>query len=412
MTTTISSRLLLLSSVLLLAACGEKNTFAPPPPTPVGVQPPVVRDQQTYTEHSGRIEALQIVDLRARVKGILKTVSPDFHPGMKVAAGTLLFEIDDVPYIAARDTARAALAKAKADLRIANITLDRRTKAGQAVSEIEKEAAQADVDAAAALVMAAEADLTNAEENLSYCKISAPIAGRISELQVDQFNLVGNNEATLLCTIVQDDSMHVYFEINERVSIRLLNRRKGFEDDNSTPPKATLTLADGSPYEHEAQIELADNRIDPATGTLRVRAVVPNPDGKLADGLFVRVKVPRPETNTNAILVPTIALQQDLGGYFALTVDENNKVVRKNVNLGDRVGRFRIITSGLTGEESIITDGLQRVREGASVAPSPAPPVDPPPVGDTPPPAAGTPADAGNTGDTAAPAPTPGPTAE
>jgi RND family efflux transporter MFP subunit len=213
-----------------------------------------------------------------------------------------------------------------------------------------------------------------ADANFKYCEISAPITGRISELIVDPHNLVGDNEATLLCTIIDESQMRVYFEADERRSLEFLRRRKGYEDANQTPPKATLSLADGTVYEQEAQIELADNRLDKDTGTLLIRATVPNPNRKLADGLFVRVKVPRPQINEGAILISETAIQEDIGGKFVLTVGDDNKVVRKNIELTpDRIEGLRIVDSGLTGTEKIIVSGIQRVREGMPVAPSEVP---------------------------------------
>ncbi|MGE9267403.1 MAG: efflux RND transporter periplasmic adaptor subunit [Verrucomicrobiales bacterium] len=358
-----------LCGLFLLSCDSPKNTFVAPPPTPVGVTRPVVREQQTYAEFPGRIEALSSVEVRARVRGILETINPEIVPGSQVEKGTLLAEIDDAPYVAARDAAKADLAKAKANMNIAEVTLKRRQSAGQAVSTIEVEAARAELEAAKATVLAAEASLANAEDTLGYCRITAPISGRISELQPDQFELVGNNEATLLYTIVDDQSMHVYFEANERAAIEFLRRRSEIERNKETPPKALLSLADGSQYPHEAQIEITNNVLDPDTGTLLIRAVVPNPEGMLADGLFVHVSVPK-EIAGPSILVPKSAIQQDLAGFFLLCADENNAVVRKNVTLGDSVGELRIVTSGLEGTEKVITSGLQRVREGMSVSPT------------------------------------------
>ncbi|NWK55510.1 efflux RND transporter periplasmic adaptor subunit [Verrucomicrobiaceae bacterium N1E253] len=361
----------------LFLSCGEKNTFAPPPPTPVGVQTPIVRDQMTYFEFPGHLEALQTVELRARVKGILNTVSPDFKPGHRIKEGTVVFGIDDIPYQAALKAAEGNLAKAKADLDIAEITLQRRQTAAEAISKIQIDAAKADVDAANALVKSAEASVIDAKETLSWCKITAPISGRISELEVDQFNLVGNNEATLLSTIVQDDTLRVYFDINERMALLYLKDRKAMQANQPGSTQVTLTLANGTPYEHPATIDYADNKLDADTGTIRIRAIVPNPEEKLADGLFVKVKVPSPASSKDSVLIPAIAIQQDLGGHFALIVDKDNKVVRKNLTLGDSVNRLRIIKEGLTGKEKVIVQGLQRVREGIVVDPSPMPPAEP-----------------------------------
>lgn len=370
-------RALLLCALPLLPlsfnSCGEKNEFAPPPPTPVGVQAPIIRDQMTYFEFPGHLEAMQTVELRARVKGILKTVSPDFKPGRRIKEGTVVFGIDDATYRAAHEATTASLAKANADLEIAQITLQRRITAQEAISKIQIDAARADVKAAEALVKSAQASVDDATETLSWCKITAPISGRISELQVDQFNLVGNNEATLLSTIVQDDTLRVYFDINERMALNFLRDRKAMQNKESASTTVTLTLADGTAYEHPAEIDYSDNNLDADTGTVRVRAIVPNPEEKLADGLYVKVKVPSPAPSKDSILIPAIAIQQDLGGHFALIVDADNKVVRKNLTLGDSVKRLRIIKEGLTGKEKIIVQGIQRVREGMTVEPKPVP---------------------------------------
>lgn len=360
-------RAIFLCSLTILASCGEKNTFAPPPPTPVGVQIPIVRDQVTYFEFPGHLEAMQTVELRARVKGILKTVSPDFKPGHQIKKGTVLFEIDNIPYQAALKAAEGNLLKAKADLDIAEITLTRRNTAAEAISKIQIDAAKADVDVAKALVQSAEAQVIDAKETLSWCTITAPISGRISELLVDQYNLVGNNEATLLSTIVEDDTLRVYFDINERMALNFLDRRKAIRNNPKDQVKVTLTLADGTAYKHPALIQFADNKLDADTGTIRVRAHVPNPDGQLADGLYVKVKVPSPAPSKDSILIPAIAIQQDLGGHFVFIVNAENKVERINITIGDQVERLRIVKTGLTGQEKIIVEGLQRVREGASV---------------------------------------------
>ncbi len=363
--------LIALPAVLLLAACGDKNEFAAPPAMPVGIEKPVVREEQIYSEFTGRIEALATVQVRARVNGLLEKTSDDFTPGDIVEKGTLLFQIQKAPYIAQRDAAKAAHDQAKANEALAKLTSEKMNSAGQGVSDIQKKQAEFDYQAAMARSAAAKAELDNAILNLGYCDIVAPITGRISEVQVSESNLVGSGEATLLCTIVDDSSMHVYFEADERRALEFLRRRKQYEDTDQVPPSAKLTLADGEAYEHEAQIELADNRLDAETGTLMVRALVPNPEGKLADGLFTRIKVPKPDDKGERVLVPGIAVQQDMSGFFVLVVDKDSTVARKAVTPGQRNGALRIV-DGLTGDEQVITKGFQRVREGAPVKPIPA----------------------------------------
>lgn len=364
---------LLLCTLPFIASCGKKNEFASPPPMPVGVQSPVIRDQPTFFEFPGHLQAMQTIRLSARVKGILKTISPDFKAGRKVKQGVVLFEIDDVQYRAAFNAAEASLAKAQADLNLAKITLERRKTASEAIAKIQIDTAQSDVDAAHAIVKSAEATVTQAKDTLSWCKITAPISGRISELEVDQFNLVGNNEDTELCTMVNDDSLRVYFDINERAALHLLKARKSATEAKADSILVTLTLANGRVYPHPAAIDYADVQISQQTGTVRLRAIVQNPDGELASGLYVKVKLPSPNPGKDSILIPSIAIQRDLGGNFVFVVTPENKVLRINIQLGDRVDRLRIVKSGLTGEEKIITQGFQRIREGMTVAPQPVP---------------------------------------
>ena len=362
---------LALCALPCISSCGKKNEFAQPPATEVGVQAPIIRDQATFFEFPGHLEAMQTIQLRARVKGILKTISPDFKAGRVVKKGTVLFEIDDVQYRAALNAAEGSLAKAKADLDLAEITLERRETASEAIAKIQIDVAKADVDAAKAIVKSAEASVTQAKDTLSWCTITAPISGRISELEVDQFNLVGTNGETDLCTMVNDDSLRVYFDINERAALHFLKNRKSEDEAKTDPVLVTLTLANGNAYPHPAAIDYADVQVSQETGTVRLRAIVQNPDEKLAAGLYVKVKLPNPNPGTNSILIPSIAIQRDLGGSFVLTVTPENKVLRVNIKLGDRVDRLRIVKSGLTGKEKIITQGFQRVREGMAVTPQP-----------------------------------------
>ncbi len=358
---------------VLSLSCGKKNEFAPPPPMPVGVQSPIIRDQPTFFEFPGHLEARRTVVLAARVKGILKTISPDFVAGRKVKAGTVLFKIDDTQYRAAFEAAKAQLIKAKADLNIAEITLKRRETAAEAISKIQIDTAKANVKVAKALVKQAEANLTEAQNTLSWCQIKAPFTGRISELKVDQFNLVGNDGATELCTMVDDSTLRVYFDVSERAILQHLKKRKSEHEQKSNPTLATLTLADGTVYPEPATIDYADVQVNKQTGTVRVRAIVPNKDESLIAGLYVTVKLTSPDPGKNSILIPSIAVQRDLGGDFVLVVTPDNTVQRVNITLGQRIDRLRIVKEGLTGKEKIIVQGFQRVREGAKVTPKPVP---------------------------------------
>jgi RND family efflux transporter MFP subunit len=359
---------------LLLAACGPKNTFVEPPPpgvTVVTVQP---EDITTYEEFPGKTEAVQSVEIRARVTGFLRSV--DFEPGVAVKKGQLLFTIEPEQFEAAVAVAKGNLAKATADYDIAKANRMRREQAlkTKAVAELDVLKAKADEDAAAATIQVAEANLTDAEINLSYTKIVSPIEGITSRNMVTIGNLVGGSDATLLTTVVDDDPLYAYFELSERQILPFLNRRKDLADTGrmkrgEVPVK--LKLANGTLYGTEGRLDFLDNRLDPETGTMRARAVFANPNAEVAEGLYVAIMIP--DEVKGAILVPREAIQRDLAGRFVLTVDKDNVVVRQIVEPGAVVG-YRQIVTGLEAGQRVIVRGLQRAREGIDVTPEEATP--------------------------------------
>ncbi len=359
---------------LFLGGCGPKNTFVEPPPPAVTVTTVQPEDVTTYTEYPGKTEAQKSVEIRARVKGFLQSV--EFSPGAKVAKGQLLFTIEPEPFEAAVAAAKAAVSKATADFEIATANLERREKAlkSNAVAELDVIKARADKDVAAAAIETAKANLADAEINLSYTKITSPIEGVASRNLVDVGNLVGGTEPTLLTTVVDDDPVYAYFELSERAILPFLGLRKEMDEPGEKPKKQTqvkLKLATGAFYDKQGEIDFIDNRLDPETGTIRVRAVFPNSNATIAEGLFVAVMIP--EEADNAILVPREAIQRDLAGRFVLTVDKDNVVVRQLVETGAVVG-YRQIVTGLEPGQRVIVRGLQRAREGIKVAPQEATP--------------------------------------
>jgi RND family efflux transporter MFP subunit len=359
--------------VALLAGCGEKNTFVAPPPPKVTVQSPIKRDQIIFLEFPGSIEAELVSKVEARVSGFLEKVH--FNPGDEVKEGDLLFEIEDIAYAAGKEAADADLAKATADAGIKETTLARLRQAGTGVAKIEVDVAAAELKAAKADVMVAEAALQQAENDLSYTQVHVQpgVTGRISESLVDLGNVVGRPDSTLLATIVKDDRMFVYFDVDERKAINLLGGKadsKNSGRDDRDPIEIQITLAgETDPYPDKASVDFYGNRLDPATGTLRIRCVIPNPDRRLADGLFAKVGVPT--VRKDAILVPAVALQRDLAGFYVVTVGEDSKATRKNVEVGEFIiekdAQLRVIKSGLDGTERVIVIGLQRARDGATV---------------------------------------------
>jgi len=354
-----------------LGACEpSSNEFAPPPPPRVTVATPVMEDVTDTIEAPARAEAQATVEIRARVSGYLEEAA--FEAGAVVERGALLFQIEREPYIAKRDAVAAQVARLEASLALAETRLTRAERAFErdAVSDIEIIQARAERDQAAAEVAAAEADLAAAELELSYTTITAPMKGRLSRSLVDEGNLVGAGEKTLLTTMVDDGVIEVYFDVDERQLLRLLERQGGRRDRVRDSVRARIVLADGSAYPLEGLVDFGDNRINPQTGTLRVRAIVENPRGSLVDGMFCRVFVP--VRTRRAMTIPEAAVSRDASGSFALVVGAGDVVERRRVSLGRRSGDRIVVLDGLSSEERIVVAGVQRARDGLPVSPTPA----------------------------------------
>ena len=349
-----------------LASCGPENTYQEPPPPQVTVAPPEVREVTTYDSFVGRAEAVETIEIRARVKGFLETI--EFAPSDLVEAGSTLFTIEKAPFQAARDAADAQLkvAIANKDLQEATYLRTKDSFDKGAASEIELLEVTAKRDAADAEVGVARAALDAAEIDLGYTTITTPVTGRVSRDLVNLGNLVGADGSTLLTTVVVDDPIHVYFNVDERSLLRYLELRPREERGRDRQP-VSFELLDGREYESTGHVDFGENRVDPNTGTIEIRAEVPNPAGQLFPGLFMRVKVPR--TTEEAMLVPETSLQRDLTGPYLLVVNAENVVARRDVTLGDKTGRQRIIAEGLEVDERVIVNGLQRARPGLTVAP-------------------------------------------
>lgn len=360
---------------LLLAGCGKQNKFDPPPPAPVTVATPEVRDVTVYKTFPGTLEAVASVEVRARVKGVLEEVH--FKDGQLVKQGDPLFLIEQAPFKAKLQAAQARFAEAGASRKLAIATLGRieQAAASNAVSKSEVDIARAEEATAQAAVALAEADVEDAKINLSYTEIKAQISGRASRAMIDAGNLVDGGQGTLLTTIVDDSRIHAVFEIPERDLLPYLERRPQPGGDPKVNLRRKLEprleLSDGTIYGPTGKIDFFENQADPGSRTIQVRAEFPNPKGQLAAGLFARIGIPEPVEK--AVLVPSLAIQRDLGGEFVWVVGEGDVVSRRGVEAGASVGAERIITEGLEGTERIIVAGLQRAREGAKVTPQSAP---------------------------------------
>jgi RND family efflux transporter MFP subunit len=379
----------LLASCLLASACGSNETVVAPPAPEVSVSQPVTQPVQDALEFTGRTSAVDNVELRARVTGYITKVA--FTDGALVNAGDLLFEIDPREYEAAVLRAEGQVQRLRAQLARAESEVARNTalRPSGAASARELEKAIADRGAAEGELKTTQAQLELAKLDLEFTKVTAPVSGRASRAEITQGNLVvvGPTGGPLLTTIVSLDPMYVDFNADERAVLRL---RKGAiaRDGTATPENlrdvnlpVSIALGDESGFPHQGKIDFIDNQVDPSTGTMRVRAVVPNADRLLAPGLFVRVRVPVSDAKP-AVLVVDRAIGTDQDRKYVLVVNDKNVVEYRPVKLGGLHDGLRAVAEGIGASDWVIVNGLQRARPGTTVTPqkvsmqpgAPAPP--------------------------------------
>ncbi|MFH1117776.1 MAG: efflux RND transporter periplasmic adaptor subunit [Pseudomonadota bacterium] len=358
-----------LASVAILG-CSEKARVPEPPPPEVIVARPLKKNVMESLEFPGTTAALEFVEIRARVEGWLKSVN--FEPGARVEKGDLLFLIDPKPYQAQVDQDEASVRGREADLNLkkANLRRAQQLLSSGSISQLQYDVQSAEDVVADSQVGIARAGLEKAKLDLSYTRVTAPITGRVSRNYVDVGNLVGAKDKTLLTEIVNDDSVYVYFDVSERDLLMLMRRWPRIQTetpaDREKPP-AYLQLADESGYPHQGKIDFSEPRVDPSTGTLRVRAVFPNEKKLLLPGLFGRVRVPLVEKE--ALLVPELAVGVAQAGRYVLVVNKDNIVEQRLVETGRLEGTLRVIEKGLKTDEWVVVNAIQRARPGAKVTP-------------------------------------------
>lgn len=354
----------------LLAACDgddAQQTAATAEPPAVSVIAVETTPVTATFEQVGRTKAAQEVDVRARVSGIL--LQRTFEEGGVVTANQQLFQIDPAEFEAARKAAAAAVARARATLTEAQQSLTRArelVKRGN-ISQANVDKAVAAEAQAKADLAARQADLERAELDLSYTIIETPIEGRASAAKVDVGNLIGPDSG-VLTTIVDSDPIQVVFAVTER---GLLSYREQQQAGNAQDWVPRLRLANGAMFDQTGTIAFIDNRVDPRTGTVEIRADFPNPTGLVVPGQYVTVVLSSSESR-NEIVVPQAAVQQNQVGAFLLVVGADNKVEARPVTLGQRDGTGIVVSEGLQPGETVIVDGLQKARAGAMVRPVPA----------------------------------------
>lgn len=352
-------------SVLLLHAAAFAQTPKAPLPA-VTVAAIETEDVAQNVEFVGRIEAIQQVDVRARVQGFLEKVA--FTEGRDVKTDDLLFEIERDQYEAALLQANAQQASAEANLHVAQLTVDRRQELynRQSGTRADLDQAIATRDVAAAAVDSAKAAVRAAELNLSYTRITSPIAGRIGRTNLTKGNVVGP-ESGALARVVQIDPIRVVFSISERDFINAIQQERGAAVEQVKAGFVpTLRLPNGAIYPEKGRLDFVSNEADPATGTLPVRASFANPDGVLMPGGTVSVRI-RPAESRRMAMVPIQAVQENRQGRFVLVVGSDGRVEQRPIKATQQVGQYFAVEDGLRAGESVIVEGLQKVRPGAQV---------------------------------------------
>lgn len=353
---------------MVVAGCDtQAQDQTQPPPPDVGVAAVLSEQVQDWNDATGRIAAIESVELRPRVSGYVQRVA--YAEGDEVKQGDLLFVIDPRPYRAALQRAEAELARARADAQLATT---RHTRAQQlidasAISRDDFEARSAGRAEAEAAVRGAQAAVETARLDLAFTEVRAPVAGRAGRAMLTTGNLA-QADASMLTTVVSQDPVHVYFDTDERTYLR--HQAMSREGTRSNADNAVrVGLTDETGYPHPGTVDFLDNQIDPATGTVRARAVLPNPDRRFTPGMFARVQLEGAAARP-AILIDDKAVITDQDRKFVYVVGEDNTAQRRDIVPGRIVEGLRVVESGLAAGDRVIVNGVQKVfMPGMPVAP-------------------------------------------
>lgn len=373
----IRSMLTLAAGVFLIACDRQPGVMTPSDagaPPAVSVATPVLKEIVEWDEYTARLDAVEEVEIRARISGYLETVL--FQEGAMVTEGDLLFLIDPRPFeaelrqrVAELNQAEAAAANARAQFRRAQ-----RLRETNSISEEEYQIRSTASLGADADVQSAQAAVDVAQLNLQYTEVRAPISGRISRPFVTEGNLVhgGTGDAALLTRIVSLDPIHAYFEASERAYLKYVRLSRSGQRPSSRDARnpVFLRLADEDGFSHRGYMDFVDNLLDPNTGTMTGRALVANPDGLLAPGMFARLRLPGSGIQ-ESLLIPDAAIGSDQTQKFVYVVGDGDLVSYRAIEIGPIVHGLRVVRRGLGPDDRIVVSGLQRVRPGAAVAPEP-----------------------------------------
>lgn len=351
----------------LLAGCGQGDTKTPPPqpPASVVVAPAALKDLTSERTFTGRVEAVDKVQIRARVQGFLKERL--FEEGAEVKKGDVLYKIEAEPFELAVAQSQANVASAEAGLTLAQQTFERTEELASraTASKASLDQARSGLAQAQATLRARQADLQTAQLNLGYTTIEAPMDGRVGRSAYSVGNLVGPDSGPLVL-LVSQDPVYVSFPVPQAVLIQV---RKAGQGPDSVFVR--LKLADGTTYDQQGSIAFTDVQATASTDSIVVRAKVPNPNRLLVDQQLVSVEVVRKQPERKLVISQS-ALLLDQQGPYVLALDEDNKVKIKRIELGDQHGPLIVVASGLTAGERVIVGGHQKARPGAVVAPTAA----------------------------------------
>ena len=348
----------LLVAAIATACSSQAEPSAAMPPPEVSVAQVLSKQVNRWDEFTGRVTAIETVELRPRVAGYVDRVA--YQEGQEVKKGDLLFVIDPRPYQARLEQAEADLERARAEARLAQ-TQDQRAQTlveAKAISREEFETRRAALNQGNATVRAAQAAVANARLDLQFTQVRSPINGRAGRAMVTEGNLA-SADATLLTTVVSQDPVFVYFESDEQSFLRYQElARKGERAETKNPVRVGLASEQG--YPHEGTVDFVDNQVDPSTGTIRARAVLRNPDRIFTPGLYARVQL-QGSGQFKAMLVDDKAVLTDQDRKFVYVLGEKNAATRKDVKLGPVIDGLRVVTSGLAPTDKVIVHGVQKV---------------------------------------------------
>jgi len=353
-------RFAVIFALLALAACGGNAQQQPPPPD-VSVAAVVKKSITQWDEYSGHVEAIESAEIRPRVTGHLRRVH--YKEGSLVEKGQLLFTIDNREYKAAADAARANASRAEARALLAQQELKRAETliVDRAVSQGELDQRRMEAQQAEADVLAARAQLAQSNLDLEFTRITSPFAGRAGAALVKPGNLVAPNE-TLLTTLVSVNPVYVTFTGDERAYLRYqeLVRTGNQESPREGGTPVLVGLANEEGFPHEGKVDFVDNALNPETGTIRARAVLPNPDGMFTPGLFARVRL-LGEAQQNALLIHEQAVLTDQDRRYVYIAGKDNSAERRDVKLGPHVGGLVVVESGLKPGDKVIVNGMRKI---------------------------------------------------